>query len=143
MIAATPRGARPPWKTRRSLETIGDLLADGISFDDLAEHIDGAAALIARGLQSPRWWTVGNLFGDKTIERWRVEIGAMHDRDARAAAEEAAEAKRAAEHAAALAEPQPVAVLSLERVAAQARRALVAQWEREQASSSQEEVRGG
>lgn len=131
MIVATPRGAARPWRTKASLATIGDLLADGIPERDLLEHVAGAAELVARGLERLHWWTVGNVFGAKTLERWRNEIVAMRERDARKRIEDTAEELRAAEHARAVTERQPIANLQLHRMASAALASLQAQWSRE------------
>ena len=84
-VAATPPGARRQWRTRRALEPIFFLLHEGISEGDLLDHFAGAAELIRRGYQAPKWWSVANVLGPKTLERWRADIHDMRRADERAA----------------------------------------------------------
>jgi len=51
------------------------LLDQGIDAQDLADLIADASILIREGKQSPKWWYPGNLFGEKTMERWIADIG--------------------------------------------------------------------
>ena len=83
-VAATPPGARRQWRTRRALEPIFSLLAEGISERDLLDHFAGAAELVRRGYQDARWWSLANVLGHKTLERWRADIHDMRCADERA-----------------------------------------------------------
>ena len=104
MIRATPPESFRPWRTKRSLALIADLLADGIPEDELVDHVEGCAELIRRGIQEPQWWTVKNLFGPKTLDRWRADVQRMRVNDKKAADREAAETRRFDEE---LASPPP------------------------------------
>jgi len=82
-VAATPPGARRQWRTRRAVQQILFSLDEGISEGDLLDHFEGAAELIRRGYQEPRWWSLANVLGPKTLERWRADIHDMRRTDAR------------------------------------------------------------
>ena len=82
-LAATPPGARRQWRTQRALDTISFRLDEGISEADLREHFAGAAELIRRGYQAARWWSLANVLGSKTLERWRADIHDMRCADDR------------------------------------------------------------
>ena len=93
MRERTPEGAPKPWRTAKNLEQIGIWLEEGASEDDLLDLVDGAADLVLSGRKSAVWWTVGSLFGDRSLDRWRAEI-AVH-REERRKLEAAARAREA------------------------------------------------
>jgi hypothetical protein len=86
MRRATPEGAAVPWRSTTSVTPIQARLDDGASVDDLLGLVEGAAELVARGSQDVRWWYPGNLFGERTVERWLADVAAMRQSQAEAAA---------------------------------------------------------
>lgn len=143
MIALTPPGARRQWRTKKAISIVGDLLDDGISLDELLEHVADCAELVRRGLERAHWYRIDNIFGDKTLERWRYEVGVMRERDATRAREDAAEAARADDHERAVAEPESTPNLQLHRWAAKARAVLEERWAFEQQEAERDDAARG
>lgn len=129
MIEATPHGAARPWRTTRSLNIIRMWIEEGISEGDLVRYVQGASQLVGRGREAPHWWTVGNLFGERTMERWRADIAAMRAEDEDARHRESALASSDAEaREAALATHVTVTNLRLRRDTQDALKALEQRW---------------
>ncbi len=77
MRLCTPEGAASPWPARPSVSAIQRHLDDGCPEQDLLDLVEGAAILVARRIQSPKWWYPSNLFAGETCERWLADIAAF------------------------------------------------------------------
>jgi len=128
VVRATPPGAAKPWRTQRAEGHIVRLLEEGISEGDLLSHVAGCAELVRRGLEDPRWWAVGNLFGPKTLEVWRSQVAAMVASDERIERQRQHEQRQAVERDADLGRPLAVENLALRRLTEGTKRALQQGW---------------
>jgi hypothetical protein len=98
-VDATPPGAARPWRTARNLDAIKKMLADGIAEGDLVTYVQGCAELVRRHRELPRWWSIANLLGERTLDVWRAKLAEMLEDDRRREANEAAVEQVNAEHA--------------------------------------------
>jgi len=128
MQAATPPGAARPWRTKRSLHRISLLLLEEISEDDLIDHVRGCAQLIRSGAEAPQWWSVGNVFGPRTIDRWRAQIEAMREHERRIQERRTLETRREHERKAAATISNAPIDSGFAALADQAQQALRATW---------------
>jgi len=133
LIHVTPPGAARPWRTARSLGFIEKMLAEGISEGDLVAFVEDAAELVRSGREEPRWWSVGNLFGDRTLDMWRAKIEEMHAAANKRKAIASELQRREDEHRAesSAAPPAQVRDLSLQRLINTARDAWSPRWQQE------------
>lgn len=77
MRRVTPAGAAPPWRSGPSVEPIEAMLADGITADEIREHIEGCAAVVKAGKQPARYWYPANLFGPRTMPHWQAQAAEL------------------------------------------------------------------
>jgi hypothetical protein len=74
MRRATPKGAAKPWKTRENIELVERVAGAGVSAEELEAYVEGAAALVTAGGESPQYWSVRQLFTSPTLDWWRNKV---------------------------------------------------------------------
>ncbi len=104
------------------------------------DYVAGAAELVRRGREDPRWWSAHNLFGESNVEVWRANIAEMQASDEKAAARREAETRREEEYQReADAAPAPTVMnLSLQKLFAAATEAQQERWNAEDSRNAKD-----
>lgn len=91
----TPRGCARPWGTKANLEMIERLLQD-VPIEEIEQYLVDTARVVAEStLEQPRYWTLPNLFGERTMEGWRASVATFYaQQDEERQAAEAKERER-------------------------------------------------
>lgn len=75
MRRLTPKGARKPWRTAKTIEFARCVIAEGAELEEVYGLLQNAAEMIEAGEQDPKFWHLWNLFEGVTCERWVADQG--------------------------------------------------------------------